>query len=443
MAPMSRAEKIVVGVRPGDRARGRDRAERGGCALAPAGFDLCLQTIPLGDPPPAAAPWPHAAPPGFDAPPPGPSRAAGAIFDLTRLLGAAGRPFATGIDRFDIALAKQLYARLGDGLHFAALRGEAARAVPWTGAVRFLDALDRRWRGLRLSPGQRLALARAPILRRGRAPDLLRRRAAGGAIYVNGGHGGLLRSSAAMAMLDPDGRMPRRVILHDLIPLTHPKAQTPEGRARFARFLAGVEAAPGRTLVLANSAATAAEWDARGGPGAQVLRVALAPRAAVPAPGLVRDLLAPRLTAAPGPLFVCLGTVEPRKGHAMLLDIWEEFARFGRAAPAPRLAVVGRRGWAERGLVQRLLDPPPGVVWLDGATDAEATALLAHSDGLLMPSGAEGLGLPAMEAAALGVPALLSDLPALREAGGPSARFLPPGDHAAWAAAIHELCMHA
>jgi glycosyltransferase involved in cell wall biosynthesis len=56
-----------------------------------------------------------------------------------------------------------------------------------------------------------------------------------------------------------------------------------------------------------------------------------------------------------------------------------------------------------------------------------------------MPSLAEGLGLPALEAAALGVPAILSDLPALRETGGRLASYLDPMDAAAWADAIERI----
>jgi glycosyltransferase involved in cell wall biosynthesis len=40
---------------------------------------------------------------------------------------------------------------------------------------------------------------------------------------------------------------------------------------------------------------------------------------------------------------------------------------------------------------------------------------------------------------AAGVPVLASDIPALREAGGDAARYLPPADAAAWGRAIGEL----
>ncbi len=50
----------------------------------------------------------------------------------------------------------------------------------------------------------------------------------------------------------------------------------------------------------------------------------------------------------------------------------------------------------------------------------------AHPDG----SGAEGLGLVALEAAAVGVPAVVADVGGLPEAAGPAGLVLRPGDHA-------------
>src|SRR5260370_34968098 len=55
---------------------------------------------------------------------------------------------------------------------------------------------------------------------------------------------------------------------------------------------------------------------------------------------------------------------------------------------------------------------------------------------LLLPSFAEGFGFPVIEAFAVGVPALCSDIPALRETGGAIAEYLDPLDGPGWRAAI-------
>ena len=64
---------------------------------------------------------------------------------------------------------------------------------------------------------------------------------------------------------------------------------------------------------------------------------------------------------------------------------------------------------------------------------------MAHFSGaaaLLYPSRYEGFGLPPVEAMACGTPALVSDLPAVREATAGGAVYLPAGDLAVWADAL-------
>ena len=68
--------------------------------------------------------------------------------------------------------------------------------------------------------------------------------------------------------------------------------------------------------------------------------------------------------------------------------------------------------------------------------DAAMAALLRGARALLLPSLAEGFGLPLAEALALGVPVLCSDLPALRETGGEVPEYLDPRDAASWRRAI-------
>jgi glycosyltransferase involved in cell wall biosynthesis len=56
-----------------------------------------------------------------------------------------------------------------------------------------------------------------------------------------------------------------------------------------------------------------------------------------------------------------------------------------------------------------------------------------------MPTRYEGFGLPVLEAMACGVPVAASDIPVMREVGGPHARYAPPGDVVAWAATVRAL----
>ena len=138
------------------------------------------------------------------------------------------------------------------------------------------------------------------------------------------------------------------------------------------------------------------------------------------------------------PYFVVLGTIEPRKNHLLLLNLWRQFAvSLGQAAP--RLIVVGRRGWENENVLDMLerCSAIDGLVRETGALpDREVASLLRGARALLFPSFAEGFGLPLAEALALGVPAIASDLRSLREVGGAVPDYLDPLDGIAWRAAV-------
>jgi glycosyltransferase involved in cell wall biosynthesis len=68
--------------------------------------------------------------------------------------------------------------------------------------------------------------------------------------------------------------------------------------------------------------------------------------------------------------------------------------------------------------------------------DDDLRALLTGAAALLYPSHYEGFGLPPLEAWACGTPALVADIPVLRETTGGAGVLLPVGDVAAWAEAV-------
>jgi glycosyltransferase involved in cell wall biosynthesis len=68
--------------------------------------------------------------------------------------------------------------------------------------------------------------------------------------------------------------------------------------------------------------------------------------------------------------------------------------------------------------------------------DADMVRLLRGARALLLPSFAEGFGFPLAEGLALGVPALCSDIPALRETGGDVPEYFHPLDGLGWRDAV-------
>ncbi|MGC1303042.1 MAG: glycosyltransferase, partial [Caulobacteraceae bacterium] len=123
----------------------------------------------------------------------------------------------------------------------------------------------------------------------------------------------------------------------------------------------------------------------------------------------------------------------------LLLHVWRRLIALLGREQTPELILVGRRGW-ENEMVLDLLDRTPsfkGVVHeRSRVPDIALRGLIRGARAVLMPSFAEGYGLPVVEALALGAPVIASDLAALREAGGAAPDYLDPLDGRAWTAAI-------
>jgi glycosyltransferase involved in cell wall biosynthesis len=137
------------------------------------------------------------------------------------------------------------------------------------------------------------------------------------------------------------------------------------------------------------------------------------------------------------PYFVVCGTIEPRKNHLLLLHVWRELSRqWGNRTP--KLVVIGRRGWENENVVD-LLDRSHElrrhVIEIGGMPTAGVARLMAGARALLMPSFAEGYGLPIVEASAAGAPVIAADVPVFREVA-PEATFRPPLDGVGWLEAI-------
>jgi glycosyltransferase involved in cell wall biosynthesis len=74
-------------------------------------------------------------------------------------------------------------------------------------------------------------------------------------------------------------------------------------------------------------------------------------------------------------------------------------------------------------MLSLLPTPDGGTLTLD---DADTAALYFWADALLFTTQQEGFGLPILEAGLAGLPIFCSDLPVLREVGGPHACYFPP-----------------
>jgi glycosyltransferase involved in cell wall biosynthesis len=125
-----------------------------------------------------------------------------------------------------------------------------------------------------------------------------------------------------------------------------------------------------------------------------------------------------------GPYFLYVGALEPRKALDALVAAHEGLA------PALVLAGEGRLAGELTG----------AGVHLTGRVDrAQKAALYAGALAVVLPSWWEGYGYPPLEGFAHGTPAIVSDIPPLRETAGDGARYVPPGDVGALRAAMEAL----
>jgi glycosyltransferase involved in cell wall biosynthesis len=114
------------------------------------------------------------------------------------------------------------------------------------------------------------------------------------------------------------------------------------------------------------------------------------------------------------PRFTVVGTVEPRKRHQLIMDAFQQLWDAGREF---ELIVIGSRGSASPDLFARLLvEQRRGrLAWLERASDRVVAEMIGTSRAAIFVSEAEGYGLPAVEALALGCPIVASaDLPSLQ-----------------------------
>ncbi len=144
------------------------------------------------------------------------------------------------------------------------------------------------------------------------------------------------------------------------------------------------------------------------------------------APGALPDELQAFASNSQGPLFFVLGTLEPRKNHALVLDAFDRLWAAGHPA---RLLFAGHRGWEVDALLARIDSHPllgKQLLQAGNLDDAALMWLFGNAAALIYISRDEGFGLPVAEAAMLGCPVICADIPVLHEAGGAWPRYVEP-----------------
>lgn len=386
--------------------------------------------------------------------------------DLSRLALAPVSRVPRGIDRVELAYARHFLNNWpGDCL--------AVLPMPWgvrcydrTRALRFLRVVESLWResihpsqdtyfertkaflaGTSGAPMQHTKLKSTLAERTCRFAKLLfgagfttgrsvTRFVPPGTIYLNVGQTEVFRPTLTWLHRRSDIRTV--LMIHDVIPLELPDLHLPIG-VRFHHSIVRNTAEFARAMIVpSNAAGQAILQEVRKYRKAELpTHVELLP---VPSEFLTRAPEDAELSKSN--FFIICGALDAHKNHLMLLDVWTKLvARHG--AKAPKLVVVGTAGVTSGPALDcfaRSNSLHGCVAIVTGLSTPALRQFVAHARALLMPSLAEGFGLPIVEALAQHTPVVASDIPAHREAGaGGDVIYLEPTDTEAWLGCIEQL----
>jgi glycosyltransferase involved in cell wall biosynthesis len=216
-----------------------------------------------------------------------------------------------------------------------------------------------------------------------------------------------------------DGRIPERIawarareflvgaLLYDLIPVTHSPFCSPDIVARFPEYLEGLAAAD---AVWAISAESLRQFELH------LVRHSLPRPPEREAVWLPAQFSAqPRVTTLPKPppadepiIALCVGSIEPRKNHRILIEAFQALVRRRPHLPL-RLVLAGHRFGGAEGLadwISAVIREDPRITWMGLVSDEELAALFESAAFTVYPSIVEGYGLPVMESLWMGRPCL-------------------------------------
>jgi glycosyltransferase involved in cell wall biosynthesis len=352
-----------------------------------------------------------------------------AVLDVTRTISRGGLPGTTGIDRVERAYLN--YLLKADHHQFLAKLSSGYALFNCEGMRRCLAKLDApeklagpdlwsliSWRVPKIRKRSE-ATARREAIWKGR--NAARAPLLPGFRYINVGHTNL----RSLRKLKAAGARQIDVMVHDVIPLDHPEFCRPKTPKQFRAKVSAIAKNADRVIFNSHDTQTRAfPYLSSAGRSPETLVAHL---------GI--DPVPKRGQPSTPPCFTILGTIEPRKNHALLLSIWRDMQAKLEPEAMPHLHIIGRRGWENEDVFNTLdtADFMGKSVFEHGALpDDEAHDILAKSCALLLPSFCEGYGLPLMEALDMGLPVLCSDLSVFKELAGEHAVYINPLDAKTW-----------
>jgi glycosyltransferase involved in cell wall biosynthesis len=387
-------------------------------------------------------------------------------YDLTRLFLGPLSLSPRGIDRVDIALANHVFSNnktenigilptpWGVRSFDAAMVRRGLDHLHQIWAERIDETTDPRWQGLvealgghhqgRLPEIRRKPLSTADKVQRmlthlRRTGVSLGRPVAAlphGAVYLNIGQIGLA-IPAFHRWLSGRRDVTAAFMLHDTIPLEYPQFVSSSAVTHHTRMVRTAVEHADLVITTTNHAS-------------ETIATAMAQMGREDVPIYVRGLPLPEALGLPRSAdpalvgrryFLTCSTIEPRKNHGLLIDVWRRIiAQMGDQAP--HLVIVGSPGRnAETILAEIAGDPGLSrhVHHIAGLSSPALGRLTLGAAAMLCPSYAEGFGLSVLEGNTLGVPTIASDIAAHREIANAATWLLPADDRDLWEQTILKL----
>jgi glycosyltransferase involved in cell wall biosynthesis len=127
------------------------------------------------------------------------------------------------------------------------------------------------------------------------------------------------------------------------------------------------------------------------------------------------------------PTFVCVSTIEPRKGYMDILDAFDILREKGVQI---KLEIVGRPGWLCKDILERITqDPDYGsfINWHSGLSDEGVAKLYENATAAIVASFDEGFGLAIEESLARQVPVIARKIPVFEERPNPNVFYFAGG----------------
>ena len=257
-----------------------------------------------------------------------------------------------------------------------------------------------------------------------------------------GGH--IIRGKPFLKRMKKDGcRMV--FVIYDIIPLAHPEWFPDMADIHHEAWLENVADVADVLACISHAVAEeVGQWMARKKPerignlGIACFHLGADIANSMPSAGALEkhEKIIGKLAARP--TFIMVGTIEPRKGHRQTLAAFEQLWKQGLDI---NLVVVGKAGWCVEDLMKKIRTHPESgrhFFWLNNLSDEMLLKVYKTSSALIAASGAEGFGLPLIEAAQQGVSIIARDIPVFREVAGDHAYYFHGQEPADLATSIQD-----